>query len=271
MDSLVLTKENYHSLEANKNYMSVSQFKEFDIEHGGCPARAIAKLKGEWEDEEKTALLVGSYVHAWNEGKEAFKKFCEENHDSIYKKRGGMYAPFEQADEMIYKLKNDELVTKVREGQKEVILTFEMFGVPWKIMIDIYNPTMKSFTDLKTCRSIRERFWNEIARQKQSFIELYDYFLQMAVYAEGERINRKGLDYFSPHIIAVSKEKPPDIAVIHMGTDFIEDKLLEVEMKLPYILAMKNGEIEPLRCGTCAYCRKTKKLKDTGIIHYSEL
>lgn len=266
---LKLTHENYHSPEANREFMSVSLFKELDVGHGGCEAAAVAKLKGEWEDDEKKAFLVGSYVHSWNESPEAFKKFCKENHDSIYKKRGGMYADFEQADRMIYKLKNDELVTKVREGEKEVIMTAELFGVPWKIMIDIYNPAMRSFTDLKTCKSIHEKLWNEQVRMKQSFIEFYDYFLQMAVYAEVERINRQSEEYLSPHIIAVSKEDPPDIAVIHMGTDFIEDKLLEVEMKLPYIMMLKNGEVEPQRCETCDYCRSTKRL--TTIMHYSEL
>ena len=147
---LKLTHENYHSPEANKFYMSVSGFKELDTAHGGCEARAVAKLKGEWEDDEKKAFLVGSYVHSWNESPEAFKKFCKENEKSIYKKNGGMYADFEQADRMIYKLKNDELVTKVREGEKEVIMTAQLFGVWWKIMIDIYNPAMKSFTDLIT-------------------------------------------------------------------------------------------------------------------------
>lgn len=266
-----LTKKNYHSLEMNRKYMGVSQFKEFDIDHGGCEAAAVAHVKGEWEPEEKKAFLVGRYVHAWNESPEAFREFCEENHDSIYKKRGGMYAEFEQADKMIYALKKDELVEKVREGKKEVIMTANIFGAEWKSMIDIYNPAMKSFTDLKTCRSITERVWNERTRRKETFIEAYDYFLQVAIYAEVERLNRQGEDYFSPHIIAVSKEEPPDIAIIHMGTDFIEDKLFEVEMKLPHILEVKTGQVEPIRCEQCAYCRSTKQLKKVGIIHYSEL
>lgn len=264
-----LTKENYHSLEASRLFMGVSQFKEFDVDHGGCEAAAVAKLNGQWEDKEKLAFLVGSYVHAWNESPTAFRQFCDENHESIYKKRGGMYAPFEQADWMIDKLKNDELVTKVREGEKEVIMTAELFGVLWKIMIDIYNPAMKSFTDLKTCRSIKEKLWNDRLRYRQSFVEFYDYLLQCAVYAEVERINRQSEEYLSPHIIAVSKEEPPDIAVIHMGTDFIQEKLEEVELKLPHILAVKNGEIEPIRCEVCEYCRATKKL--TTVIHWSEL
>lgn len=266
---LQLTHENYHSRETDLYYMSVSQFKEFDMRHGGCEARAVAKLQGEWEDEDKTHFIVGGYLHAWNQGPEHFRKYCQENYDSIYKKRGGMYAPFEQADRMINKLKNDELVTKVREGQKEVIMTAELFGVPWKIMIDIYNPAMKSFADIKTVRSIHEKLWNENTRTKQSFIEYYDYFLQMAVYAEVERINRQSDEYFAPHIIAVSKEDPPDIAVIYMGTDFIQDKLFEVEMKLPYIMMVKKGDVEPQRCERCEYCRATKRL--TTIMHYSEL
>lgn len=46
---MVLTPENYYSPEANFEYMSVSQFKDFSGTYGqvGCEARAMAKLRGE--------------------------------------------------------------------------------------------------------------------------------------------------------------------------------------------------------------------------------
>ena len=106
-------------------------------------------------------------------------------------------------------------------------------------------------------------------RVKQNFIEYYDYLLQMAVYAEIERQNRGGNNYLQPHIVAVSKEEIPDKEVILIGTEFIKEKLLEVEAMLPHFIKVKNGEEEPVRCECCDYCRSTKRIKK--IVHYTEL
>ena len=59
-----LTAENYYSQEANREYMSVSQFKDFVGTYGrlGCEFTALEKIEERWEDEKSTALMVGSYV-----------------------------------------------------------------------------------------------------------------------------------------------------------------------------------------------------------------
>ena len=61
---LKLTPENYYTKEANMQYVSVSQYKEFNGTTGkmGCEAYAMAKLRGEVEEVTTTALMVGSYV-----------------------------------------------------------------------------------------------------------------------------------------------------------------------------------------------------------------
>ena len=48
---LKLTPENYYTKEANMQYVSVSQYKEFNGTTGkmGCEAYAMAKLRGEVE------------------------------------------------------------------------------------------------------------------------------------------------------------------------------------------------------------------------------
>jgi hypothetical protein len=69
---MILTSENYFSQESNKEYLSVSQYKDFMGTHGkqGCEEYALAKIDGIWvEDmEESDALMVGSYVDAHFEG-----------------------------------------------------------------------------------------------------------------------------------------------------------------------------------------------------------
>ncbi|WP_085829095.1 PD-(D/E)XK nuclease-like domain-containing protein [Clostridium massiliodielmoense] len=248
-----LNKENYFSLDTDKEYFSVSQFKAFRQ----CEAKAMAKLNGEWKEKENEAFLLGSYVHAWSEG--TLVEF-KQNNPQLFKKDGTLYAKYQLGDKMISTLANDLLVERVREGQKEVIMTAELFGAKWKCMMDIYNPDKKVFADLKTTRELHKKYWNDELRIKQNFIEYYDYLLQMAVYAEIERINRAGEEYFQPHIIAVDKQDPPDKAVIFTGTDFIKDKLLEVETLLPRFIKVKNGKEKPIGCGHCDYCRSIKQL-----------
>lgn len=260
---LELNHDNYFSSEADREYFSVSQFKAFRQ----CEAKTMAKLNGTWVDGDNDAFTLGSYVHLWSEGGNLGE--FRAAHPEMFKKDGTLLKKYEVADKMIQTLAEDPLIEKVREGQKEVIMTGDLFGTPWKIMIDIYNPSKGVFVDLKTTREISKKYWNEELRVKQNFVEFYDYLLQMAVYAEVERLNRGADNYLQPHIIAVSKEEIPDKAVILVGTEFIKDKLLEVETLLPRLINVKTGQEEPSRCEHCDYCRSTKKIDK--IVHYAEL
>ena len=66
-----LTAENYFSKEADREYLSVSQYKKFmgTLGRVGCEAEALACLNGEWEMKKTTSLMVGSYVDAHFEGR----------------------------------------------------------------------------------------------------------------------------------------------------------------------------------------------------------
>ena len=55
-----LNENNYYTREADEEYMSVSQYKDFRR----CEAQALARLHGEVDRQSSTALLVGSYVDA---------------------------------------------------------------------------------------------------------------------------------------------------------------------------------------------------------------
>jgi hypothetical protein len=255
MKLLQINKDNYFSQEADREYFSVSQFKSFR----SCEAKTMAKLNGEWSDGDNDAFILGSYVHAWNEGVslDEFKS----KHPQMFKKDGSLKAAYSIGDKMIDTLKNDSFVQQVREGEKEVIMTAELFGVPWKSMLDIYNPNKGYFADLKTARDIRTKIWNEEAKTKQNFIVAYDYVLQMAVYAEIERLNRGGDKHLQSFIIAVSKEDIPDKEIAWVKEEYMQDKLAEVEIRLPHYIEVKNGLVEPTRCECCDYCRSTKVLK----------
>ena len=100
---MVLTAENYYSQEANEEYMSVSQFKDFCGTYGKMPCEftAMEKLKGRWEEPKSKALMVGSYVDSYFEG--TLDKFKAENPD-LFKRDGTLKAEFVKADEIIQRI-----------------------------------------------------------------------------------------------------------------------------------------------------------------------
>ena len=237
---MILTNENYYTSEVNKEYMSVSQYKDFQK----CEAMALASLRGEWERPMTTALLVGSYIDAWFEG--TLEDFCKA-HPEIYTKTGKLKADFVQAEEIIAFLQKDPMFMRYMAGKKQIIMTAELFGTKWKIKIDSYHPD--KIVDLKVMRSM-ERIMGK------SFVEHWGYDLQMAIYAAVE-----GRD-IATYLAVVTKQDPPDKEIISVPRWRRLELLEDVKKNMPRILAVKSGEIPPTRCGVCEYCRATKLLTE---------
>ena len=261
---MLLTKDNYYSVEADRHYMSVSQYKKF-IQ---CEAAAMAKLTEEYTEPKSEALLFGSYVHSWLD--DSLEEFKESNPD-IFSTRGAskgqLKANYQLGDEMIRVLKSDPFVMMALEGEKEVIMTGELFGAPWKIRMDVYNPQYGRFADLKTVKGIYEKYWHQ-EYGYCSFVEAYGYITQMAVYTEIESQNREG-DWLENFIVAVSKQDPPDKAVITVDHVSLNLELEEISAKMERIKAVKYGGEQPESCGKCEYCRKKKMV--TTVLDYREL
>lgn len=263
-----LNRNNYYSPEADRHYMSVSQYKDFMA----CEAMTMAKLRGEYNPAPDTNLLVGSYIHAWNEGMlEQFKEKHPEMFSTRGPSKGELKAEFQFANRMIEVLENDPFCMYVLTGQKEVIMTGEIYGSPWKIRMDVYNPEgNRRIVDLKSTRSINELVWSSERWARVSFVDAYNYPLQFAIYSEIEWLNTGNETWAEPFIVAVSKEDPPDKAIISLSDPHrFQTELSQVEQNMPRILQVKAGVIEPNRCERCAYCRETKHLN--RVIHYKEI
>lgn len=244
--------------------MSVSQFKDFMK----CEAAALAKLKEEWSPTSNpVALLVGNYVHSYFESEEAHTNFINENRSSIYKKNGSERSEFVQAVEMIEALEYDDFFNFVYQGEKEVILTGELFGTEWKARIDCFNYDKGYFVDLKTTRSLSQRYWSDRYGGYVSFAEEYGYITQMYMYKQ--LLEQKFDKEIVPYIFAVTKESPPDIAALEIYPARYDFERYTIEEKLPHILKVKMGEEAPVSCGKCEYCRKNKRL--SGFIEIEDL
>lgn len=240
---MILTNDNYYSDEANFEYMSVSQYKQFLK----CEAAAMAQIRGEWEFPKTTALLVGSYIDSWFEG--TLDEFKERNPE-IFKKDGSLKADFVQAEQIIEFLKADPIFMYYMSGEKQTIFTGELFGAKWKIKIDSLLPDR--IVDLKIMRSM-ERIMG------RSFVEHWGYDLQMAIYSAIYKISTgKDLDTY---LAVATKQTPSDKEIIHIPLWRREELLEDVKRNMPRIIEVKSGKAEPERCCVCEYCRATKKIK----------
>lgn len=263
---MLLTNENYFSKEANQKYLSVSQYKNFVGTLGivNCEAKAMAELNEEWKFNDKTTpLLVGSYVDAHFE--ETLATFKAQNPE-IFTQKGELRAAYKQAEEIISRVERDEYFMKFMSGKKQVIMTANLFGVDFKIKIDSLLEDI-AIVDLKVMQSLTKVFWTRDFGY-MDFIQYWGYDIQGAIYQEVVYQNTgKRLPFY---IAGVSKEKPePNLEIIHIDDQHLKEKLIEVEQNTPKIMMLKKGEVEPIRCEMCDYCKHTKTL--TKPIHFSEL
>lgn len=259
---LNLNQNNYYGTQSNQDYMSVHQYLDFLK----CEESAMAKVWGGYEEPKSKAFLVGSYVHAWNDGTISdFKLSTPE----LFSNKGTLYSDYKHADTMIDVLSSDPFCMFMLEGEKEVILTAELFGCWWKAKVDVLNVERKRIIDLKTSACLNDKVWNDNERMYQHALEAYGNLTQLSVYSEIERVVNGHSDRFEPYFVIITKEDPPDKAIVSIDTDRIMWELEQVEKNMPRVLDVKNGREKPVRCEKCRYCRETKKV--SRVLHYSEL
>jgi hypothetical protein len=275
MARLKLTAANYYSPEANWQYMSASQFKSFKR----CEAAALAELRGEWNRPSTTALLVGSYVDAYFS--DEMEQFVAE-HPEIFKKDGTLKADYQQAQIICERLEQDEETRMLLAGRHQVIKTGKIAGVWFKAKFDSLltarqvEAICKKFpeirelvpfggpmiVDLKCMRDF-QTIWDSETGERVSFAEYWGYDIQGAIY---QKIDGRMAPFV---IVGATKEAEPDIDAFYIPDDDLAFALADVEENSPRYALIKKGEIEPVGCGKCAYCRRHKRL--TGIKHYRSI
>lgn len=246
-----LTKKNYYSLKANQEFFSVSQFKAFMK----CPAAALAEVKGEYKREKTTALLVGSYIDSYFEGEKSLEQFKAENPE-IFKKDGSLKAEYIQAEEIIKRIERDKLFMEYISGKKQVIMTGEISGIPFKIKTDDLH--RDKIVDLKIVRDFEDLRDSE--RGLVPWFEYWGYDLQGAAYQEIARQNGKGTLPF--YLAAATKEKVTDLDIVHIPDEVLLLCLDKIKRDIVLFDAIKKGIVEPERCGKCDYCKATKVLTE---------
>lgn len=244
-----LTKRNYFSPKANKEFMSVSQFKAFS----NCQHSALAEIKGIYQRETTTALLVGSYVDAYFEGE--LDKFTQE-HPEILKKDGTLKAEYVKAEEIIDRIRSDELFMEYMSGKSQVIMTGTINGVGIKIKIDSLHDD--KIVDLKIVKDFESVY--DAEKGRLPWWEYWGYDLQGAVYQE---IVRQNTGLTLPfYLAAATKEKTTDIDILHIPQKHLDFAFDNFKENVFLYDAIKKGIIEPERCEKCDFCKATKVLTE---------
>lgn len=257
MSDFELTSENYYSDEANKRYMSVHQYLDFCGHMGvmGCETRAMATLRGEYHKDRTTAMMVGSYVDAFFEG--SLEQFKKENPD-VFTQKGELKSQFKQADKMIERALRDKKFMAYMSGEKQVIMTAYLFGCDWKIKMDSYIPGV-AIVDLKTANDLHKA-WKVKDYGYASCAEYWGYTLQMAVYQKVVEINTgKKLPCY---LAFITKEDSPELKLCYIDQMTLDHSLNEIEMNMASVLMVKNGEVDPIPCGKCDYCKATEPIEE---------
>lgn len=252
---MILTTENYFSKDAQMQYFEVSQFKAFE----NCEVSALEEITGNYERAKTTALLVGSYVDAHFEGTlDIFKA----QHPELLKRDGTLKSDYVRAEAIINRIESDPLMMKYLEGDKQVIMSANLFDYEWKIKIDAYVPD-KRIVDLKIVKDF-EPIYDPRLGMKVPWIQFWGYDLQGAIYQRVEQIATGRAEPLPFYIVAATKEPVPDIAVIHIPQHMLDAALKAhgVEAKIDRYALIKFGDIDPDRCESCDYCKQTKILTE---------
>ena len=237
-----LSKDNYFSPKANAEYWSVSQFKSFK----DCEARAIAEMDGDYVRPETKDLLIGSYVDAHFSGEA--DEFVN-NHPDIFNKRTGeLKVDYQRADDLIRVAENDELFMQYMDGNKQVIMTGELFGVQWKIKVDVLHDD--KIVDLKVMKDMLPMFKDG---ERKTFIDAWGYDIQGFVYQQIVLANTgKKLPFY---LAVLTKEKVPDKEIIHIPDYRLNTAGELVKYYIGEFDPIKRGKEKPTSCGICDWCK----------------
>ena len=157
-------------------------------------------------------------------------RYKQENPE-CFKNDGGLKANFVKANGIIERVTQDRVFMRYMSGQKQVIMTADLFGVPFKIKMDSYLPG-QAIVDLKVVESIRKAKWTGDSAP-MDFIEYWGYDIQGAVYQKVvEILTGDKLPFF---IAAATKEEATDFEVIRIPQTKLDAALSAVKTNLPRI------------------------------------
>ena len=250
-----LTSENYFSQEANKEYMSVSQFKDFNR----CQAKALAVLNEEIEEKDKECFIEGHLFETLLAGDKDL--FFMQHPEMIAQKgptAGQLKANYKKVVIAANKIAEQNFLKEIIDKcEKQVILTGTIEGIKVKCCLDLFDKEERKIYDLKCMANFNE-VWNKEQKCYLPWYSSFNYDLPLAVYQE---IVRQNFGFTcDAYLIAATKEDIPDIQSLHLNNEQLEEKLKLFTDNIELYNNVKKGIFAPERCENCDYCKNTKKI-----------
>jgi len=256
MSKWKLTKANYYQ---DRYYWTASLAKTFF----DCPDRAVADWHNKHSQKMTPALMIGSYVDAYLDGKRALNAFCKDHPEIFNSRTGELKADYLQANEMVARAKQSRTFMSYLTGYRQKIFTGTIAGVPFKCKCDFWHKD-KFICDLKTAKDF-EPLYRE-GEGRLSFIEYWRWPLQGAIYQE---LCYQATGHRLPFYLAIiSKQDPPALKLVQVSQHMLDTELRILAEKLPLWDAMMKGVVEPDRCELCDWCRQTKVIDEPEVMDY---
>lgn len=257
-----ISEENYYTPEMDRLYCSASQYKDFE----GCPLipgceeRALKTISGEYKKETSKAMLMGSILDAlWeNDDPDYILSRFPDCVSSKGATKGQLKAEYQQIMNIYQRTLKEEKFCAYMSGDKQTIMTGVIEDLPFKIKIDSYLEG-KAIVDLKTTQSLDRNFRYFIpdSGERLPFYMAFGYDIQLAIYREIVRQNTG--DTLRCYLAAVDKKPHPICDIIELTPKILDEALEGIKRNCADIIALKNGEVQPIRCNhsECDYCRDT--------------
>ena len=254
---MILTPQNYFSIEADKEYMSVSQFKNFR----SCEAKALHDLETP-DTTYKSAFLEG---HLFEELVAGDPKLFMAQHPEMISTRGStagqLKAEFQKVVNAAEKFNSQKFFKDIIEKcEKQVILTGEICGVPVKCCLDLFDRETFSIYDIKCMKDFNEQ-WSKEERAYIPWYYAWGYVLQLAVYRLIVKQNFN-VEPKEVALLAATKEETPDIQALKFDEYLLGLELLEFKSNIKHYDNLKKGLEKPIACGHCEYCKKMKEIHE---------
>lgn len=256
-----LNLDNYYSVEANKEYMSVSQFKNFKL----CESKAMYDLENDFK-EEKQAFLEGKLFEALVAGDANLfmAKHGKEIIAQTGKTAGQPKTNFKKVFLAAEKFNQQKFFKDIiNKCQKQLILTGEIEGIKVKCALDLFDKDTYSIYDIKCMGNFDEQ-WNKAEKRYVPWYYNWGYVLQLAVYREIVKQN-----FGNPKeigLIAATKEDIPDIEAISFSSELLDLELENFKLKIKRYDDIKKGKLEPTKCSCCDYCKSIKNINRFEVI-----
>lgn len=254
---LQLTPQTYFSIEADREYMSVSQYKQFK----NCESKALYNIE-QPDTTYKPQFIEGKLFEELVAGDP--KLFMAQHPEMISSRgptAGQLKSEFQRVANAAEKFNSQKFFKDIiNKCEKQVILTGVINDIPVKCCLDLFDRETNSIYDIKCMKDFNEQ-WSKEEKKYIPWYYAWGYVLQLAVYREIVKQNF-GKEPKEIALLAATKEEIPDIQAIKFNTELLDIELIDFMHNIRLYDEIKKGIIKPTPCNCCSYCKTIKEIHD---------